>query len=229
MGGPLVAGYMFSQNFKVFNEKEKVRYAWGIAIMWTILVLTIAYFLPDKPNSSRFLLPLLNALIAHFIAQRILNKEITSFTNSGGQLFGWGRSLLVSLAGAAITVLVALPILFFIDIATDNTTSKTYGKIENEIAFDPNNISAHSVDSLADMLTKIDFFDDYDPKYIYVHKSGNTYELSIPVIDKEIVNDFEFDSTIRLMRADLQSLYPNHKIIFKIVVDDLDYVIKILE
>jgi hypothetical protein len=43
LGGPLVAGYLLAENFKAFNEPEKVRKTWIIAVLATIIIFSAAY------------------------------------------------------------------------------------------------------------------------------------------------------------------------------------------
>jgi hypothetical protein len=38
LGGPLVAGYLIAENFKVFNEPNKVKLTWIYAIIATIVI-----------------------------------------------------------------------------------------------------------------------------------------------------------------------------------------------
>lgn len=230
LGGPLIAGYMLSENFKVFDEKEKVAYTWIITSIWTLIIFTIAYFLPDDKTSSKILLPLSNAIIAYSITQRTQGKNIAAYLQKGSQVYGWGRSLIVSLIGAIITIILIIPFLLAIDyFANNDLTTKVYGKMEHSIEYNADNISSSSVDSLAKMLTKTHFFDDYNQKYVYVKKIDDSYELYIPVVDKAVVKDFDFIREIRLFRVDLQSLYPNHKIVFNIVIDDIDQILMRIE
>lgn len=228
LGGPLVTGYMLAENFKVFNQREKVLPTWIVVVLWTILILTIAYFMPDTAG-SRFLLPLCNAIIAYIGTQHLQGKNIANHIQEAKPKFGWGRSLLTSLIGAIVTIAVALPLLLLVENLNNNLVSKTFGEIENTIEYDPDNISANSIDSLGKMLTQIYFFDDYQQKYVYVKKLNNSYNLYIPVVDKEVIKDFDFDRELRIFKADLQALYPKNRIIFNIVVDDIDNVLKKLE
>lgn len=100
--------------------------------------------------------------------------------------------------------------------------------MKHEIAFDKDNITEAEVNQLADGLIKTTFFDEAITKYVYAKKVNNTYELSISVIDG-IANDSQALQPFIDLRADLQTLFSNNKIIFKLVVDNLDNVVKKLE
>lgn len=227
LGGPLVAGYMFSENFKVFGERNKVLPAWGVSIIWTIVTFIIAYFLPDS-GGSKIILPLGNAIIAYFIAHKLQGKEINKFIQNGGKLFSWGRTIIVSLVGVAITVALIFIVYLGLTYIGDNTTVRTYGTLKHEIFYDPDNISESDVDSFGNMLSEVGFFDNFYQKTVFIHKKGITYELSIPVAEEYVANkDTEIE--LRFLKVDLQGLLPENKIVINVVVDSFDDVVKRLE
>ena len=60
-------------------------------------------------------------------------------------------------------------------------------------------------------------------------KTNNTYELSIFVVSDRIVNDEEAMQLVIGLRTDMQSLFPDNKVIIKLVVDNVDNVVKTFE
>ncbi|WP_016989799.1 hypothetical protein [Flavobacterium sp. ACAM 123] len=59
-------------------------------------------------------------------------------------------------------------------------------------------------------------------------KVNKNYELSISVVDGLAVDSQALQPFLDL-RTGLQTLFPNNKIIFKLVVDNLDNVVKTIE
>lgn len=111
------------------------------------------------------------------------------------------------------------------NIYSASMTTNTYGVMKHEIMFDNSNISETEIDKLADGLIETTFFDNAVTKYVYLEKAESTYELLISVIEG-IANDKQAIQPFIDLRTDLQSMFPNNKIIFKLVVNNLDNVVK---
>ncbi|MGB3453203.1 MAG: hypothetical protein WBA59_05210 [Moheibacter sp.] len=45
LGGPLVAGYYIAENFKAFNDSKKAKKTWFFAILSTIAIFGIVFFI----------------------------------------------------------------------------------------------------------------------------------------------------------------------------------------
>lgn len=229
LGGPLVAGYLIAENFKAFNETDKAKKTWIYAIIASVLVFGGAFLIPDNIKIPNQIIPLIYTAIAYYLVQHFQGQNISAHLNSGGQLFSWWRTIVVGLIGLAITI---IPIFGFA-LLSDATSSigsdtKTYGVMKHEIAFDKNNISESEVNKIADGLITTTFFDEAVTKFVYAKKVNNNYELSISVVDG-IANDGQALQSFIGLRTDLQTLFPNNKIIFKLVVDNLDNVVKTIE
>jgi H+/Cl- antiporter ClcA len=48
LGGPLTAAYLFAENFKTFNEQEKVKKTWLYGIIALIILIILGFILPEK-------------------------------------------------------------------------------------------------------------------------------------------------------------------------------------
>lgn len=229
LGGPLTAGYLIAENFKAFNEIDKAKKTWIYAIIATIVIFGSVFLISDNIKIPNQIIPLIYTAIAYYIVQHFQGQNIATHINSGGQLFSWWRTIAVGIIGLAITI---IPIFGFVllsdSVANTSISTKTYGIMKHEIAFDKDNITEAEVNQLADGLIKTTFFDEAITKYVYAKKVNNTYELSISVIDG-IANDSQALQPFIDLRADLQTLFSNNKIIFKLVVDNLDNVVKKLE
>lgn len=229
LGGPLVAGYLISENFKAFNEFDKAKKTWIYAIIATIVVFGGIFLIPDNVKIPNQVIPLIYTAIAYYLVQHFQGQNITSHINSGGQLHSWWRTIGAGIIGLAITI---IPIFGFALLA-DSTESagidtKTYGIMKHEIAFEKNNISEVEVNKIADGLTKTTFFDEAFTKYVYAKKVNNKYELSISVVDG-ISNDSQALQPFIDLRINLQTMFPSNKIVFKLIVDNLDNVVKTIE
>lgn len=229
LGGPLAAGYLIAENFKAFNDNDKAKKTWIYAIIATVVVFGGVFLIPENIKVPNQIIPLIYTAIAYYLVQHFQGQNISAYLNSGGQLFGWWRTIAVGLIGLAITI---IPIFGFalISDSIDNASisTKTFGTMKHEIAFDKNNISETEVNKIADGLTKTTFFDEVVTKYVYASKLNEKYELKISVVDG-IENDSQALQPFIDLRTDLQTMFPNNKIVLKLVVDNLDNVVKTIE
>jgi hypothetical protein len=228
LGGPLVAGYFIAENFKVFGEYEKAKKTWIYTIIATIIIFGGIFSIPDNVKIPNQIIPLVYTGIASYLLKHFQGQNIENHINSGGELFSWWRTIGVGLIGLVIILIAIFAIVFSTDTSTTADTTKTYGVMKHEIAFDKSNIIESEVDKLADNLIKTTFFDEAVTKYVYAKKVNNTYEIFISVVDG-IANDSQALQPFIDLRTDIQTFYPNEKIVFKLVVDNLDNVVKKLE
>lgn len=229
LGGPLAGGYLIAENFKVFNEPDKAKKTWIYAIIATVLIIGGIFLVPNLDKIPRQLIPLIYTAIAYYLVKHFQGRQIDSHINAGGQVYNWWRAFGIGLIG---TVVILLPI-FGIALLSDTTTAvgtanKTYGIMKHEIAFDKSNISELEVDKLADGFISTTFFDQAVTKYVYVKKNGANYEISISC-DKSVTGNSDALIPFTQLRNDMQTLFPSNKIIFNLVVDNLDNVVKRLE
>ena len=229
LGGPLAAGYLIAENFKAFNETNKAKKTWIYAIIATVIVFGGVFLIPDNVKIPNQIIPLIYTAIAYYLVQHFQGQSILAHINSGGQLFSWWRTIAVGIIGLAITIIPIFGIALLSDTAANaGTDTKTYGIMKHEIAFDKNNISESEVNKIADGLIKATFFDEAVTKYVYVKKVGNNFEISISC-DKSVTNSSDALAPFVQLRSDLQTLFPDNKIVFNIVVDNLDNLVKRIE
>ncbi len=229
LGGPLVGGYLLAENFKIFNEPEKAKKTWVWTIIASLVIFGGLFFVPDIDKIPNHFIPLINGGIAILIVRQFQHDKIETYIKAGGKLHSWGRAILISIIGAIATLIVTVGIYLLADLVTSAPiTTKSYGIMKHEIDFDKTNISENEVDKLADGFRQTTFFDDASQKFVYAKKVGNSYELSISCNNTIKDNPDALKWFIRL-RDDLQKLYPSNKIIFNLIVDSLDNVVKRLE
>jgi hypothetical protein len=100
--------------------------------------------------------------------------------------------------------------------------------MKNEIAFDKSNLTESEADALAEGLRKTTIFDDQQQTFVFVKKVDTNYEISISV-NKSVSNDPQAQELLAEMRNEMQTLFPNNKIIFNLIVNDIDNIVKRLE
>jgi hypothetical protein len=229
LGGPLAAGYFIAHNFKAFNEFEKASKTWIITIFATILIFGVAMLIPYEAKFPDQLIPLVYTAIAYFIIQKFQGSQIEAHMQNGGSFFGWKRVVVVGLAGLLITVATIVGYLFLTD-STINAKLDTrhYGELRHEITYDKNKMTESEADMLADVMVQAGFFNEATTKYLYVEKTGNTFTLSIPVIEG-VQDNPEFLDQFSTLQDYIQNALPESRIALHLVVDRLDNIVKKIE
>ena len=110
LGGPLVAGYLISENFKVFDQQEKARKAWIYSIIVTAIVFGGVFLIPDNVKVPNQIIPLIYTFIAYQFVQIYQKAKIMTHINAGGQVYSWWRTIGVALIGLLITVIIVFSI-----------------------------------------------------------------------------------------------------------------------
>lgn len=229
LGGPIVTGYFMAENFKAFGDFKKARNTWIIAILSTIAVFSLVLSIPDNINIPNIVFPLIYMGIAAYFTKKYQEKKINEHTQNGGEEFNWWRTIGISLLGCIATIAVILGLSFLNEAANGRLTesTKTYGTMKHEIAYQ-SNINEAEVDKIAESFEKETFFDDSFTKYIYLEKIDNNYEISISC-NELIKTDLTTYQSFVALRNNMQKDFPNHKLIFKLVVNNLDNVVKRIE
>jgi hypothetical protein len=229
VGGPLAAGYMLAENFRVFNEPAKARMSWVFAVITTIVVFGGLLLLPDDINIPNTLIPTLYLVVALTLVQLYQKKDIDRHVASGGACHSWKRAVGVHLL---IGVLTALPVFGLVYLTQDDAdTRRCYGVSQNEISYNRGNMTAAEVDYMSSALTSVEFFDDASKKHVYVrHVNGTpgTYEISIS-FDTSVVSIPEATEFLTLLRKEIQSLFPDDTIVINIVPEEGGSVVKRIE
>jgi hypothetical protein len=228
IGGPLVAGYLIAENFRVFNEPNKAKKAWIYAIGATIIVFGGVFLIPNVDKVPRQVIPLIYTWIAYYLVKHYQGANINAHINAAGKVYNWWRTLGIALIGLLITLTAVFSVVYFSDKATNNETVKTYGVLQHEIHFDKSNISEKTIDKIAEGLTVNTFFDSAQKKEVYVKLIGRNYELSIPC-DQSIMSHPEIIAVLAQLRDNMQKMFPANKIVLNLVGDSLDNVIKRLK
>jgi hypothetical protein len=116
VGGPLVAGYLMAENYKVFNEYGKAKMAWVYSIIATIVIFGGIFLVPDSVKIPRIIIPLIYSWLTYLIVQQLQGAQIKTHFTAGGQAYTIWRALLIALIGTIITVAVIFGILYFLPV-----------------------------------------------------------------------------------------------------------------
>ena len=114
LGGPLVTGYLISENFKVFNEIGKSKKTWFYAIIGTVLIISGVFLIPEEVEIPNQIIPLIYATVAYFLVKHFQGQNISAYIALGGKTFGWSRIIGISLIGFAITFIFVILIFILI-------------------------------------------------------------------------------------------------------------------
>ena len=191
-GGPLIAGYLIAENFKVFDEKDRAKKVLIYSIILTVLIFGSLLIFPFSDKIPNFVIPLISLSLANFIFQIYQESKIKVHLTKGGQAYNLWRSVGIGFIG---TIIIILPVLGYVYFSERNSefynTTKTYGFTKNSIIYDKKGFTEKEIDFLAIGLQKLTFFNNEVQRFIYVKKAGINFELSITGIAFiDSMNDF---------------------------------------
>ncbi|RWY57466.1 hypothetical protein [Mucilaginibacter gilvus] len=113
-GGPLVAGYLIAENFKAFNEYDKAKRTWLIAIGVTVTVFALIFAIPESVKIPNIAFPLIYSWATYILVPKYQGQQMQEHFRAEGQSYNWGRAAVVGLIGLAVTlVLLAIGIFGF--------------------------------------------------------------------------------------------------------------------
>lgn len=229
LGGPLVAGYLISENFRTFDDFKSIKKTWIITALSSIAIFSSIFLIPENLNIPNIIFPFVYMGIAAYLAKRFQEEKINEHLNTGGEEYNWWRTIGISLIGCVVTLGLLIGLSFLNEAAqgTLSESTKKYGTMNHEIVYQ-SNINENEADKIAESLTKGTFFDDALTKYIYIKKINNTYEVSISCNESVRTDPASYQPFIDL-RNTVQKDFPRNKIVFNLVVENLDNVAKRIE
>ena len=230
IGGPLVGGYLFAENFKAINQSDKVTRTWIITILTTIVIFGLAFLIPENSRFPRILIPVIYTAIASGLFKKYQEPSVLSQVENSGEYHHWGRTIGVSLLGLVITVaIIFIGVFTFIGIEESNMATKKYGlTVKHEIEYNGLDFTEAEIDQIADGFIEYAFFDLDTAKYVYAEKTGDTYTLFIP-ISELYANDPDTIQELKVLRDKMDTYITDKTIIIKLVIDSLDNVVQIID
>lgn len=199
LGGPLVAGYTIAENFKVFGEKSKANKAWIIAISATVIIFGGIFLIPGADKFPRVIIPLVYTGIASALVRQFQGDKIKAHLAAGGDAQNWARTILISLIGLAVTIILVVGIA----VAT----------------FDKKQITENEVDRMGSALIQGAFFDEAQKKAVLLDKVNDSYEISIPIINHAWENT-EAVAFFRQLQGDVQNKFQDKRIVVNLCDDN---------
>jgi len=116
LGGPLVAGYLVAENFKVFGEQDKIKITWAISIVATIVIFSAIFLIPDVDKIPRFIIPLAYSAIAQSLVKKYQGAIIQQHLDKGAKAYSGWRAAWIGLVGAIILMALLLPIVLLVSV-----------------------------------------------------------------------------------------------------------------
>ncbi|MES2266852.1 MAG: hypothetical protein V4520_08835 [Bacteroidota bacterium] len=113
LGGPLVAGYYFAQNYKAFGDAGRARAAWIYASAATVAITALFISIPQTVNIPDIVFPIAYCWAAYYLAEHLQGAQINAHNAAGGSFFGWGRVIVAGLIGMFITLIFIVILVAF--------------------------------------------------------------------------------------------------------------------
>jgi len=104
LGGPLIAGYLISENYRVFNEDKKSKVAILGGVLATILLFGIIFMLPDTKKVPTYIIPVAYSWATYILVQQLMGTQMKAHLAAGGQVYTIWRAILGSLICLAVTL-----------------------------------------------------------------------------------------------------------------------------
>lgn len=112
LGSPLAGGWFLSRNHRELGQEPLAKQAMWIGIGGAIVMMIIAFLLPDNfPNS---VLPIACAAGFHALTEKRLGGVIKEHRAAGGSLFSWWRVVGISLLCVAILLALVFGVFFIL-------------------------------------------------------------------------------------------------------------------
>lgn len=124
-GGPLIAGYLLSQNYKVFGDKKASNKTVIISLALTAVLFIVFVLLPRNiigliPNLS---IPTISVVVIAAIVETYQSKKITEYFKRGykqASSLGVFAKSIISFLITVITLFLLTQIITFIDVTFNN-------------------------------------------------------------------------------------------------------------
>jgi len=233
LGGPLVAGYLFTNNFKVFGRADLITKVWAITIVSSIIILTGVISIPADVNIPNMVIPAVYTGIASLLFNKYLKTETDLHISNGGLIHSWWR---VAGAGLVSILIFAAPIIgyvFWDDYKFNrNITSNYYGlSSEHSITYDSTAITSNEIDAIGNGLINTGLFGPAEMINVYVQSSEDKYVISFQINTTaffgpegpEIIDYFQETTD------DLNNDIKSKAIQFNLVDKHIDDIVKIFE
>lgn len=195
IGGPLIAGYLLSQNFKAFGEKDAAKKSTIFSILGLLLLIGAFTLLPEPvtskiPSISVAIVPI---LIASFVVRTYQSKKIEEYLKLGYKIASslevFGKSLL--------SLIITLFLYFAVfQILTSMNVKYNYGNyLKNycNSSYNENNIRQDKV-----------YIPEDASCFVYSQLKSKGYTLQ--QVDKVLTLEFEYQKKIGIVGGSNQTI-----------------------
>ena len=110
LGGPLAGGYIMAKNFKALDEPGKIATTWAIAIFSLIVVMALAFAIPESVHIPNLLFPIIMSAIAGYVFKSTQGEQVKKHSENGGGIFSVWRAV----ALIAVVIMLAIGVLFYV-------------------------------------------------------------------------------------------------------------------
>jgi uncharacterized membrane protein YhaH (DUF805 family) len=195
LGGPLAGGILISLNFKRLEEIQKGIWTVIISLLATIVLVIALIQIPEHiiDKIPSFLIPAVYTPIVVYLAKLLQDEKIRDAIKDKGRKEHWWKSLTIGLVGSVLTVIILMLVAFAEPPFPGDKI--TYGKIQNEIYFEPGSIDKEILDKVSFNLEVFGYFNSEFPQSAHVGKWETGYLISIWIDemywdDKELSDEF---------------------------------------
>lgn len=183
LGGPIVGGYMLSENFKVLKEDDYSRRVLFATIIFFFVFFELLFMIP-QPVAQKIpdaFFPLIYGGIGYWIYKSFQKKRIDEFIKAGGLKQSGLKITGITLFGMIITLAY---ILFRVSyMAPFEGEVMEFGASKHRIYYDQS-INTKDVQIVGDALIQFGYFQSDLQQAVNLVKTADEYYLYINVIQK---------------------------------------------
>ncbi len=216
-GGPLAAGLLISQNYKVFNMPDAALKALFWGILSTILLFGMLILLPD-PIVSKIphqLIPFIYTSIIYLLVKDNQNKLIEGYLKKGAQkASGWKT------AGYSILSLLIIAVFFFVTIffiPPFEGNKMEFGWQKHQIYYDEE-IDENEVSKLGTALLTYGYFASDEQQVVNLQLTDDTYRLLI-YVSKAWWQDSDIIESLQYLESHLSNSVMSKKLVIVMIED----------
>ena len=218
-GGPIVTGYMISENFKAFDEREKGKQALINGAIGTALYFSALMAIPEKymallPNSvADSIFPVLYTLIGVWWMEKVQGQQIKKHLEDGvGTYSGW-KAAGIGFIGMIITLVFIFGQSFLVSSFSPEMEGKKIIVNTNKNRVYYESIDSAEAANVIDNLKALKFFDVNYDFYFKIEGKENGYRIFFPA-GKDYWNSPEILGYYAAFKSFLERQLPGKKIEF---------------
>jgi hypothetical protein len=185
-GGPIVTGYMISENFIAFGEREKGKQSLINGAIGTALFLSALMAIPEKymallPNSvANSIFPALYTFVGVWWMEKVQGQQIIKHFEQGGGTYSRWKAAGIGIIGLIITLAFIFGQFFLVSIFTPEMEGKKIIVNDNKNRVYYESIDSAEAANLIDTLRTLKFFDVNYDLYFKIEGKEKGYRILFP-------------------------------------------------